>query len=163
MTHSTLELPHSPAARPAVQVELRNAKDISLLTSTLEHRADELKKLAKRNEDEGYFREGRIISADAGAITEYMLPQIREQGEIEFADEETLTVAIANKLRPLYRQAVARKWDEDTLLAAVSHRVALFAQASAGRAYAAGLAARDHEPALLALQSIEKLRSADDL
>jgi hypothetical protein len=73
---------------------LRTRRDDTLASQALEHRANDLTKLAKKTREEGYTSEARTIEADAGAICEYILPRFKEQQELALVTEDTVRQAI---------------------------------------------------------------------
>src|SRR5689334_12432410 len=92
-------------SKPPTPVALKSAHDFALATTALEHRAEELKKLSKKNREEGYVREARSIEPDAAAIEHAILPQFRSQRELPLADFERLEKSVGEAIAKFVRQA----------------------------------------------------------
>lgn len=131
--------------------------DVTLTIQALEHRADSLDGLAKKNEGEGYAKEARIIRGDSQAIREHILPLYRPQQELALAGFEEVTAGIANNLRQFVRRARTKKMDDEDVLSGLSLRIHQFARQVAERAYAAGIAAREHDANVLMVRSLTGL------
>jgi hypothetical protein len=178
--NAALGLADSPARATAAgaptPVKLRTARDFSLTTTALEHRAEDLEKLSKKTKEEGYFAEARTIDGDVGAIREIILPLFREQKELPLVTHDDLEATVKNAIHAtIHRFAVSsdsasradrvrgadaldggEKWQgkrEADLSAAIARAVASFAIEIAESSYAAGLAARDMTPLALAKRS----------
>ncbi len=85
-------------AKTPEPVELRSAHDYALVTAALEHRAADLDKLAKKNDEEGYAREARAVRADATAINSHILPQFREQPDLPVVTSQQIETALQHKI-----------------------------------------------------------------
>jgi hypothetical protein len=155
-------------------VALRSQHDYSLVTDALEHRKEDLEKLAKKNEEEGYSREARAIKADLAAIEHHILPVFRDQREMPLVTHEQLAKEIAAALRPhIYRafdglgdpkvhvtfDGIQRR--RDTLLDALALRITHFATGLADEAFNEGHAAREQSAPALARRQIGELRAQD--
>lgn len=162
----------APTSRKTKPVELRSAHDYTLTVQALEARAEDLKKLATKNQDEGYTREARSIQADVASIEQHVLPAFRAQRELPLVTEEHLEKEILGALRPLVWQAfngldnpkthvtpamLDRKREEllDTLVARVQH----FATELAEESFNQGSASRQQTAEALAMRCIKALRS----
>lgn len=135
----------------------------AIVRRAVEDRAEALKKLAGKADDEGYPREARIFSGDALALTEDILPQLERQVELAL-DPDELPHAIKNQLHPLVFRHVPVTEDEGEvdhrklMLEALGERITAFAVDIAARAYTAGLRARKDEPELFAFAAVEALK-----
>lgn len=192
-TAASLDLADS-SPRTSVQgapkpVQLRTARDYSLTTTALEHRAKDLSKLSKQTREEGYHAEARTIDADVGAINEYVLPLFREQRELALVTHDDLEATVKNALHATLHHfavssdsaargdrdvsarvsprnepgLVADRWQgkrEDDLSAAIARAVTAFAVEIAESSYAAGFAAREMTPESLAKRSAFALTDA---
>lgn len=160
-------------------IQLRSPRDASLAVVALEQRASELEKLAKKNTEAGYPREGRTQLADASTITAIILPAFRAQQELPLVDVEQTRVSIADALRTLVRGRLTIKITkgqaeqpgeqenllqsrEDYLVEALARRIHAYGLAVAESSYRAGYAAREHEPEVLAHQEVLVLSAAGD-
>ena len=171
-----IQEPARPEGRSGAPEPLafRTRHDVSLTAQALELRAEDLTKLAKKNQDEGYRAEARAILGDVGAIKEVILPQLADQRELPIATPEDVESAVANALRPgvhalvrSTRAAPTNVGDEsvaafdrdraDGYVARLAERVARYAAEVAERAYTAGLAARESTPEAIAVKSIDLL------
>ncbi len=146
---------------PAIRFDTPH--DYQIARVALAGRADDLTKLAKKNDEEGYVREARIIQADATQIKDRMLPLFSDQDELPLATTEEVSSAIRNELRGLVR--VHAKLDPDgavdheaVLLEKLGARIEAYAVAVAASAFAAGVAYREAAPEVVALKAIPALR-----
>lgn len=150
-------------------IVLRTRRDATLAAQALEHRADDLEKLAKKNQDEGYSREARTQLADAATIKELILPSFREQGELPLVTPEQVRGGIAEGLRDIIRNSLIVRAPEDrqedallsreeALLEKLAIRVEAFAEECAQRGFDAGYSARTAQPNVLVHESISALR-----
>lgn len=149
-------------------VQLRTRRDYTLTTRALTSRAELLEKLATKNEDEGYEREARTQSADAAAIKLFILPLFQEQAEMPLVTEEDMRLRIGESIRdvisgalvvraPEEKQTDMLRSREDSLVESLSLRIEAFATDIAQEAFAAGYAARDNEPLLIANRCLRSL------
>lgn len=150
-------------------IHLRTRHDATLAAHALEHRVDELEKLAKKNQDSGYGREARTQLSDAATIKELILPAFREQGELPLVTPEQVRGGIAEGLRDIIRNAlIVRAPDdkqtdalisrEDQLLEKLAIRIEAYAEQVASDAYEAGYAARHNDPQFIVHQALHSLR-----
>ena len=186
MTAATLDLadrsPNAAAGAAPKPVRLRTARDYSLTTTALEHRAEDLEKLSKKTKEEGYHAEARTIDGDVGAIRDIILPLFKEQRELPLVTNDDLEATVKNALHAvIHRFAVssdsaaradrvrgagndaAEPWQgkrELDLSAAIGRAVTSFAVEIAESSYAAGLAAREMTPHALAKRSSFALTAA---
>lgn len=174
MTTELLEKPASEKKDPA-PVVLRSLHDYGLTTTALEHRADELKKLSKKNKDEGYYREARAIDADASSIESHILPCFRNQRELELVSHDKLQEEIIGALRRHLTLAFAGLDQKnapattpeslanrrENALKAIAERVTLFAIDVADDAFNQGFAAREQESRAIVLRSLSTLRISE--
>jgi hypothetical protein len=183
--NAALDLDDAPAraaaGSPPKPVKLRTARDFSLTTTALEHRAEDLEKLSKKTKEEGYHAEARTIDGDVGAIREIILPLFREQKELPLVTNDDLEATVKNAIHAtIHRFAVSSDsaaradrvrgvdgspevWQgkrEAELSAAIGRAVASFAVEIAESSYAAGLAAREMTPLALAKRSSFALTDA---
>lgn len=171
-------------------VTLKSARDVTLAVQALESRADTLEKLAKKNSDEGYTRESRTQLTDKQAIELHILPQFRAQQELPLVDPEASRATIAQALRPVVAGRLTVKVmdrqvreladargggahgeraaqeellvdREGQLLDALARRIFAYAVAVAEAGYAAGYAAREAEPEVLAHRELAVLGAAE--
>jgi hypothetical protein len=155
-------------------VKLRTAHDFTLTATALEARAEELKKLSKKNQEEGYSREAKSVQADADAIEYHILPAFRDQRELPLMTVEQVEKEVAGAMRSF----VFRSFDglddpkqsitpenirgrKERLLKTIGERVTFFAREIAERAFNEGYAARDTAPESLAMRCISSLRPVD--
>jgi len=164
-------LARSDADKAPPTVQLRNAHDFGIVIRSLEEREQQIEKLAKKNEEEGYHREARTQHADAAAIRQFILPALRGQAELPLVTGDHVRQAIADRLRVVVRPTVKlgtpsgdKEAQEDAfrsretrlveqLAIYVEHYVAAVAQ----EAYNAGLAAREADPEAIALRVVHAL------
>jgi hypothetical protein len=174
MIDSLIEEPVAAPKKPE-PVVLRTAHDYSLVTVALDSRQEELKKLAKKNLDEGYTREARAISADAEAIEHHVLPQFRAQRELPLVTSEQLEKEISGALRVLVMRAFDGLSDKkvlitpegladrkNRLLTQLTTRISLYATQLADEAFNQGVAARSVAIAPMASASADWLRATGD-
>lgn len=164
-----LEAPARPVDLKPIQ--LQTPRDMMLLTNSIEDRVQTLKGLAKKNREEKYEKEARVMDADADALEHRVLPQVRHQQELPLTTVEELRTGICNGLRDIVkahivvRPAVA---DEnriqrniataiDDMLTKIAVRVESFAERVALDGYAAGYAAREAEPTVIAKRALSAL------
>lgn len=168
---SVLEAPVQPAPKKPQPVQLRAPHDFSITVTALEHRAEEIAKLAKKASEEGYAREAKAIQADADAITYSILPLFRDQLPLPLVSEEDLERDIAAAIRT----GVFRAFDgldnpktmptvagiqrrRDDLIKVLADRITTFAIVVADEAFKQGLAAREQSPQRIAQRSVTDLR-----
>jgi SepF-like predicted cell division protein (DUF552 family) len=176
MSSNTL-IDEAPAAGPKKPepVILRSIHDYSLTTTALESRKEELKKLAKKNTDEGYTREARAVQADADAIEHHILPSFRAQRELPLVSIDQLEKEVAGALNRFVTTAFAGLGDpkvlvtpegigsrKKVLLQQLATRVTLYATQLADEAFNQGVAARAQTSEALALGAIATLRAQGD-
>jgi hypothetical protein len=169
-----LDTPPAPPKKPQ-PITLRSLHDYSLVTTSLEHRKEDLKGLAKKVGLDGYSKESRAIQADAEAIEFHVLPQFREQRELPLVTFEQLEKEIAGALaRPanvafdqlaepkvqVTPEVISRR--KRTLIESLSKRIALYVQEVAENAYNQGLAAREQSAEALAVRAVGTLRAQGD-
>lgn len=155
-------------------VRLRSAHDFTLTVQALTARVEDLKKLAKKNEEEGYKRESRAVAADAEAIERFVLPALRDQRELPLVTVETLENEILGALRPMVQRAFSGfgdpkvqitpsmiDWRRDELLKVLVGRVLQFVTDVADDAFNQGHAAREQTAEAIAQRSIGSLRASD--
>jgi hypothetical protein len=160
--------------KPIEPVKLRTAHDFTLTATALQARAEELKKLSKKNSEEGYAREAKSVEADANAIEFHILPQFRAQRELPLLTVEQVEKEITGALRVF----VFRAFDgldnpkvaispenirgrKERVLESIGKRVTFFAREIAERAFNEGVAAREISPESLAMRCIGSLRPVD--
>lgn len=160
-----LEDHRSPDELPTLH--LPTAHHFQIVRVAVEERSTSLKKLADKTADEGYIREARVISGDAQALKEDVLPQLEVQPELFGATMQELQAGIANELRGLVHKHVLADHGDETdidhrgeMCEQLALRVATFALDVAERAYNAGLRARSEIPEVFAVRSLEKLRAS---
>lgn len=158
----------SDAPEPIV---LRTRRDATLAAQALEHRAEDLTKLAKKNAEEGYHRESRTQLSDAATIKELILPAFREQGELPLVTIEQVRGGIAEGLRDIIRNALVVRAPEDkqldalqsreeSLLEKLAIRIEAFAEEIASVGYNAGYAAREAQPNVIVHQALPALHGS---
>jgi hypothetical protein len=151
-----------------VPVQLRTRRDHSLTVQALEARAKGLDTLAKRNADEGYTRESKTQAADAAAIRTFILPAFYSQRELPLVGTDQVRAGIVEALRfavrgelvvvaPKDRQEDLLRDREQQLLERLAVHIETFAVAVAEDAYAAGVAAREDQPAAIAHRQLSTL------
>ena len=178
MNTTLLDLETQRPASPA-PVQLPTRHDYSLVARALENEAVNIAKMAKGTSVKGYGREARLMLADAMAIKEHILPEFREQRELQLATTEVVRGRIQEALRDVVRRGfvglIAKTSDEDDeeqqrsaigyresdLLEALAVRVEAFGAEVAERAFAAGYAARDTDPETIALRCVSALSASD--
>lgn len=174
MTRTLIE--ETPAApKKLAPVALRSAHDFTVTTQALTTHAEELKKLAKKNNDSGYRREGRAIQADADAIEQQILPVFRDQRELPLVTQDQLEKEINASLRTWITQAFSGLGDpkvqvtpsaianrRDVLLSQLTKRVTLYVTDVADEAFNQGVAAREQTSEALAMRAINTLRALGD-
>jgi hypothetical protein len=176
MTHqttlATLDTDTAPAPKERKPVELRTARDYLLNVQALEERVDNLKKLGKKNDEEGYKREAKTILADAQAIEHFILPRFREQVEMPLKTTKQVRASITEALRPLVRDKLVVKTNEERLqisvstretelVHAITNRVIAFADSLFEEAYNAGYSAREHSFEEFAMRAMDAMFAAD--
>ena len=174
MTNAAL-LEETAAPKKPSPVTLRTAHDFSLVTQALEFRKEDLTKLAKKVQEDGYAREARSISADAEAIERHVLPQFREQRELPLVTHEQLEKEIAVALTRFISAAFRGLGDpkvvvtpatidhrREELLKSLTTRVALYVKDVADDAFNQGYAAREQTAEALAMRAIGTLRATGD-
>lgn len=175
MTSNALLNDDAAVQKKPAPVALRTAHDFSLVTTALEFRKDDLTKLAKKVQEDGYAREARAITADAEAIEQHVLPQFREQRELPFVTHEQLEKEISAALTRFVRQAFQGLGDpkvvvtpasidhrREELLKSLTTRITLYAKDVADDAFNQGIAAREQSSEAIALRSISTLRAFGD-
>jgi hypothetical protein len=150
------------AAIPLEPIDLPTPRHALVARIALESRAEELEKLAKKNKDEQYPREARVMELDAMMLREDLIPQLRDQVEIPLATGDEVKGAVANQLRDLVRRFVKRDPDgeedyEAQMLDKLSERVGAFASALAERAFHEGFIARQQTAEVIALKCVDQL------
>ena len=146
----------STAAKTPEPVELRSAHDYALVTTALEHRAADLDKLAKKNDEEGYSREARAVRADVNAISAHILPQFREQPDLPVVTSEQIEASLKHRIAQHVARAFRNLDDpkivvgeaelqrrREKLVADLASGVALFGIEIAREAYQQGYAVRE--------------------
>jgi hypothetical protein len=166
----------APASRPSKPpvIEFRTEHDLKLAGVALEHRVEELKKLQKKNDEEGYAREARAISADAAAIEHHLLPQLRAQRELPLLSTEQLQKEVEAALSRAVHQAFEQLDNPKAaitpegirsrrahLIAKLASRVIVFARELAEASWNDGYQARGQSTERLTLNALESLRGAD--
>ena len=168
MTNTLVE---EPTKAPSDTVRLRSRHDFALTTKALEVRSEDLKKLAKKADDEGYRREAKAIRADAEAIEIDILPSFRDQRELPLVSEEQLEKEIAAALRILVVRAFDGLDDpkvpptptslerrRENLLEALTKRTTTYATTIADEAFNQGVAAREQSAESIAMRAVRELR-----
>lgn len=149
-------------------IQFRTRHDIALLVDAVESRESDLLSLAKKNTEGGYPREARSQLADAAALKQFILPQLREQTELPLVTLEDLQLRIGEALRrdvsdhlivrtPEDRQEDALRTRENKLLEILTTKIAAFALEIASSSYSAGYAARSNDPEELAARAVNVL------
>lgn len=143
-------------------VELPSPHHYRLVRDAVKDRADTVKALAKKLDDEGYLTQARVVRGDATALEEDVLPQFEHQAEIPLATADEVGGGIANELRGLVRRHARRddpeRDHEAELLKELAERITRFATEVAERAFAAGAATREYSAEVFALKSLNGLR-----
>ncbi len=175
----TTVLADAPATNGAPKkpepVKLASAHDFTLTTQALEHRAEELKKLSKKNSEEGYTREAKSIEADVAAIEYSILPQFRNQRELPLAGVEQLESSVEAALRVFIFRAFDTLDDpkskvtaegirnrHDRLVDLLADRITLYARDVAEDAFNHGYAIRQTSPEAIAARNVRTLRQQGD-
>lgn len=171
---SNAALAEEPKTKKPEPVTLRSLHDYSLTTNALEHRVEELKKLAKKNTDEGYVREARAIEADAASIEHQILPCFRNQRELPLVSEAQLEKEVAGALRRIVFSAFEGLGDpkvlttpemiahrRDHALKRIAERVTAYTVEVAEDAFNQGAASRQQTSESIALRSVTTLRPID--
>ncbi len=171
LLHDSPELAKKPEP-----VRLRSAHDFTLVTSALDFRKEDLKKLAKKVAEDGYQREARAIAADAEAIESHVLPQFRAQRELPLVTHDQLEKEINGAIRRFVSRAFDGLGDpkvivtpsaldrrKDDLLKALAARVTLYVKEVADEAFNQGAAARQQTAEALAMRSISTLRAQGEV
>lgn len=174
MATATAEKAPSNAAQKPEALQLRSVHDYSLTLTSLEHRVEELKKLAKKNMDEGYEREARAINADILSIEQHILPCFRNQRELPLVSHEQLQDEILGALRRHVTQAFEGLGDpkvlttpemiahrRENLLKRLAVRVTLFVNEVVEDGYNQGFAAREQTSESIAMRGITTLRASE--
>lgn len=165
----------TPSEKPTVTFGTR--RDVGLVVQALTARTDDLDKLAKKAEDEGYAREARSVRDDLETIKQQILPQFRGQTELPLESAQSVQAAIANALRSVVRkrmhvtvqaedeqraggsvyQTDAFKSAETYLLEELARRIEPALTEAVEIGYQAGYAARESQPHVLAKKASEAL------
>lgn len=172
MATATVEKAPAAASKPE-PVTLRSVHDYSLTVASLEHRVEELKKLAKKNSDEGYDKESRAIAADIASIEQHVLPCFRNQRELPLVTIDQLEKEIAGALRRPVTKALEGLGDPKILSTPemISHRreslvktlgvkLATYVNQVAEDAFNQGLAAREQTSESIAVRALGTLRDS---
>ena len=149
-------------------IQLRTRHDVNLLIDAIESREADLLSLAKKNNEGGYPREARSQLADAAALKQFILPQLRDQQELPLVTLEDLKLRIGEALRgdigghlivrtPADQQEDALRTRENKLLEILATKITAFALEIAQSSYSAGYAARSNDPEELAARAINVL------
>lgn len=139
-----------------------------MLTIALEHRQEELEKLAKKNREEHYDKEARAMDADVETIKHHILPQVRHQQELPLVTAAEVRDGIAKSLHALVQSHVVVRGEGDKLDRSVNRavdelsgkiasRVEAYAERVAIDAYNAGVAARESDPQSIAKRALSTL------
>lgn len=140
-------------------VEFDAPSDFRLVATAIEDRAKALANLAKKAEDEGYPKEGRIFKNDADRLR---LDRFSAQQELPLATADELEAGVKNELRSIVRQHAkesSEKVDhEAVLLEELGRRLARFATACVEQGFAAGVAYRQATPEVIGLKQLDQLR-----
>jgi hypothetical protein len=139
-------------------IVLRTSHDVGLVHTALELRVDSLDKLAKKNTDEGYEREARVIANDAADIRHYVLPIFAGQRELDLIEPEALQEGLSSVIRTRLEHHRARKSIPNVVADDLAQRMTLLLDELATRAYSAGFAARHHEARLFAFGALAEVR-----
>ncbi len=143
-------------------VEFDAPSDFRLVAVAIEDRAKALASLAKKAQDEGYPKEGRIFKNDADRLLLDLLDRFSAQQELPLATADELEAGAKNELRSIVRQHAresSEKVDhEAVLLEELGRRVARFGAACVEQGFAAGVAYRQATPEVIALKQLEQLR-----
>jgi hypothetical protein len=162
-TMDTLELTSEPQPqKPIEPIKLHTRRDYGLLTRAIEHEIKDLEGLAKKNQEEGYWQESRVITGDVAALKFEVLPQVREQREIPFATIEGVQSAAKTAIRDLIEKARTTKMPVETLLDELGRRIGRYGRACADIGYEAGVAARVNSSEALTMRAIRQLYANPD-
>lgn len=176
MLDTLLDAPDA-AAKPMTPepITLPTRHDVKIVLDALELRKDDLKKLAKRTQEEGYPREAAIMNADAAALEHHVLPAFRSQRELPLVTSEQLQKNILAALKVPINRAFEGMGDPKVIMTYESvmsrkeklhdHlalRVSLFVREVAEEAYRQGMAAREQTAESIADRSIMTLRASGD-
>ena len=143
-------------------VEFDAPSDFRLVSAAIEDRAKALDALAKKADDTGYPKEGRIFKNDADRLRLDLLDRFSAQQELPLATADELEAGVKNELRSIVRQHAkesSEKVDhEAVLLEELGRRLARFATACVEQGFAAGVAYRQATPEVIGLKQLDQLR-----
>lgn len=143
-------------------IEFDAPSDFRLVATAIEDRAKALASLAKKAEDEGYPKEGRIFKTDADRLRLDLLDRFSDQQELPLATADELEAGVKNELRSIVRSHAresSEKVDhEAVLLEELGQRIARFASACVEQGFAAGVAYRQATPEVIGLKQLGQLR-----
>jgi hypothetical protein len=150
-------------------------RDVAVTEIALQLRGEDLKNLAKKNQQEGYSFEANVMLQDAAAIEHRILPQLRSQRELPLVSFEALEKQVADSISGLTRRVVAGldeknanlkrdalKHRSDSLTRDLAARIASCLRDTAQAAYSAGFAARSITPEGIAAEQMRSLRGGRD-
>jgi hypothetical protein len=158
-------LVEEPKAK-ATKLTLASDHERKVTRESFEHRADELDKLAKKNEDEGYVKLGRIVKGDSALLRHELLPQVKDV-QMRLADGAGLLSGLIRLVEPRIRQDLpvkvdAAKWKREDQAAVIAKALADILEDYithvAETAWTAGFNARDTEPEQVAFRCLETYR-----
>lgn len=156
-------------------ITLPTRHDVKIVLDALELRKDDLKKLAKKTQEEGYPREAAVMSADAAALEHHVLPAFRAQRELPLVTPEQLEKNIHAALKVFINRAFEGMgdpkvvqtfesvvWRKEQLHDKLAVRVTLFVREVAEEAFRQGMAAREQTAESIADRAIMTLRATGD-
>lgn len=155
------ELPAPPTSLPTI--ELPTAHHFAITRKAIEERQAELKKLASKTDAEGYPREARTIRSDAQALEEDVLPKFAQQGELPMATQADVASGIKDAIRgPIFKHVLVTDDEGEVdhrteLRDAIGDKMARYVLDVAGRAFNAGMQARETTPESLAVKGLPAL------
>lgn len=162
--HQELDLNDERGDRiPFDQIE--HAHDKTLIATALEDRIPILRSLEKKNVDQGYIRESRVIKGDADRLHDVILPMFQEGEQLALGSPATaveVRSGIVNQLHNLIRRYVRDSVGPEDNPALdfeneIAQRVERFVTKAIQVAYAAGYRDRSEHPAAFALRCLGEL------
>lgn len=151
-------------AEQPVFTEFGHAHDKQLVAIAIEDRVTALRSLEKKNVDQGYLKEARVIKGDADRLHDVLLPLLQEEQLALGAEPGPVEVrsGIANQLHNLIRRYVRDSIGPDDNPALdfeneICQRVERWGTKIAEIAYAAGYRDRGEHASAFLLRCIEEL------
>lgn len=157
-TPQGMEQRGQPVDAETIARAFQRPRDVTLAVTAMESWAADTEKQAKKDTDAGYTRHAREKLADVGAIRERIIRGLKEQGELPLATQTEARSGLANWLVQDMLRMVAGKRTPEDMATEIAGKVENFAEALATRAFEAGYAARENEPAALVLFTLDALQ-----